>query len=319
MNEVLPQKRCYRDCTESCCYGSTFSQDAENSLRAASVVSVTQVRRYLRLVYLAHFGVQWTWLDKLHGLQSELDANGDRHISFNYHPILMNLAYIVFMSEALLQYRVSDITTYSDSANSQSARTWQAVLTVLCGICGFVGLVFTVLYHVSYEDGHLSSLHSWMGVCALIVLGSQTAISVNVLFDNIDEYLPEKVQRLLKRVIQPEDDVSKRRNIDFRSLVGSEYKTYIYLLAYLGGIVSILTGLQRKQGLILCEEIYCSEKVLPNVLVLLTVLCAILTSAAYVSPDYDGSLARLADELIVSVTNADKCASKPSRSRQAKF
>ncbi|KAK3242131.1 hypothetical protein CYMTET_48158 [Cymbomonas tetramitiformis] len=319
MDEVLPQKQCYRDCAESCYYGSTFSQDAETSLKAASVVSVTQVRRYLRLGYLAHFGVQWTWLDKLHGLQSELDANGDRHISFNYHPIFMNMAYIVFMSEALLQYRVSDITAYSDSANSQSARIWQAVLTVLCGICSLVGLVFTVLYHVSYEDGHLYSLHSWMGICALIVLGSQTAISADVLFDRIEVYLPEKVQRLLKRVLHTEDDVSKRRNVNFRTLGGSEYKTYVYLLAYLGGMVSILTGLQRKQGLIQCEETYCAERVLPNVLVLLTVFCAILTSAAYVSPDYDGSLARLADELIVSVTNADKSASKPSHSWQAQF
>ena len=58
-----------------------------------------------RLLAVAVFGTIVWWVQRLGGVAARPDPGGSTSRLFNWHPILMTLAFAVLMSEALLAYR----------------------------------------------------------------------------------------------------------------------------------------------------------------------------------------------------------------------
>lgn len=130
--------------------------------------------RILALVVLALVAA---WVSLLGGLAAGADDGGKTGRLFNWHPLLMTLAYVVFMTEALLSYRAPWAGGGGASVPRPRRKLAHASCHALAAACAAGGLAAAWRSHTlaSPPIPNLYSPHSFVGMAALTLFGLQAA------------------------------------------------------------------------------------------------------------------------------------------------
>uniref|UniRef100_A0A0G4GR05 Cytochrome b561 domain-containing protein n=1 Tax=Chromera velia CCMP2878 TaxID=1169474 RepID=A0A0G4GR05_9ALVE len=121
---------------------------------------------------LAHFSVflifvmtlVWTFgYKELGGLGSKAGK------LFNWHPVLMVLGFVVFMGEAMIAFRSSEL-------QRNSRKTLHGVLNTLGFISALCGIIVVFKFHSDMGFPDFYSAHSYAGILVFVVAGIQQMI-----------------------------------------------------------------------------------------------------------------------------------------------
>ncbi|XP_043914930.1 lysosomal membrane ascorbate-dependent ferrireductase CYB561A3 isoform X2 [Protopterus annectens] len=88
---------------------------------------------------------------------------------FNWHPVLMVTSLVILYGNAIIIYRIP-------SSQSGSKLPWKilhAGVTLVALLMSVVGLVAVFMFHAQSKIPHLYSLHSWVGLSAVILFACQ--------------------------------------------------------------------------------------------------------------------------------------------------
>ena len=116
-------------------------------------------------------------------------AEGDAKRVFNWHPVLMVLAYSI-MNVAALIFRVSGTSSYqtlsrgNSEARTKRRSTMKAIhgyVWVACFLIGMVGILAVVKSHNDAVSGYIAnlySLHSWVGCLVMSLYTLQLLVGI---------------------------------------------------------------------------------------------------------------------------------------------
>ncbi|CAH8559746.1 unnamed protein product [Schistosoma rodhaini] len=121
------------------------------------LVIISQIFGLLAVILTA------VWLGKYWGGFSWTNAN----TVFNYHPLFMVLGLVFLYGDAILVYRVFR------SFRKLPIKILHAVLHILAFLFGVLGIKAVFDMHNALLIPNLYSLHSWLGITAIIVFGLQ--------------------------------------------------------------------------------------------------------------------------------------------------
>eukprot|EP01147_Barroeca_monosierra_P010616 gene10616-2738_t len=118
----------------------------------------------VRLLYVAYFIlfgflVSWT--------QQRFSTLGDATISFNYHPLLMSIAWVFCSTEAALSFRSPG------NAKRQKRKLYHATMNFISFGFSISGIVIVFLNHQQKKSNHLSTQHSWIGLATAVCMTVQ--------------------------------------------------------------------------------------------------------------------------------------------------
>lgn len=121
-----------------------------------SVVNMFSSLRILStFVGLALFGLGCYWA---------VQATGGKAITFDYHPMFMLLAFVVFMTEGLNAYYADFFILISKGdphGRTEWTRKWHAGAQILACICAVLGWLFIYLAHEQGGKPHFPVNASW--------------------------------------------------------------------------------------------------------------------------------------------------------------
>lgn len=169
-------------------------------------------------------GVVGLWVYLLGGLGWR---PGRARLAFNWHPLMMTTAF-VFMTVASLAFRFP---------LHSSDRRWtkygqHALLWLVSGACMIFGIVGVFHSHddpISGLIANLYSLHSWLGVLALVLYGYQFTVGASTFACNLRGLKPAQKAALLR----------------LHQALGPAI--------YLSMAVTILVGIQEKESIVNCR------------------------------------------------------------------
>ncbi|KAK9918139.1 hypothetical protein WJX75_001570 [Coccomyxa subellipsoidea] len=99
----------------------------------------------------------------------------DTGVIFNWHPLLMTLAFPVLMGEALLAYR----TPVASSLDRGQRKLLHALLQIIAVVAAVLGVIAAFQSHnlkAPMKIPNLYSAHSYLGIFTLILLGLQAIL-----------------------------------------------------------------------------------------------------------------------------------------------
>lgn len=94
---------------------------------------------------------------------------------FNWHPVLMICAFVLFMGEALIAFRILPLDRYTQKVLHLSLQT------VALGTAT-VGVVFIFDFHTQNKLAHFYNIHSTLGLAALCLFVVQYVLGVTAFF-----------------------------------------------------------------------------------------------------------------------------------------
>ena len=141
-------------------------------LGTASRTSLVSI--LLRGVQIAIVALIIVWVVLLGGLRFTPTPKGDGNdtgLLFNWHPLLMTLAFIVCMGEAVLAYK-APVLRLSDRP---ARKTWHVTMHTAAFVLGSLGIVAAIQSHNLKRPNpvpNFYSTHSFLGllVCSMLVL-----------------------------------------------------------------------------------------------------------------------------------------------------
>ena len=111
-------------------------------------------------------------------------SEGDAKRVFNWHPVLMIVAYSI-MNVAALIFRVSGTSSYQTSNRGISDRgiikAIHGYVWVACFLIGSVGMLAVIKSHNDAVSGYIAnlySLHSWVGVLVMTLYTLQLLVGI---------------------------------------------------------------------------------------------------------------------------------------------
>mmetsp|Transcript_3547 Transcript_3547/g.6009 ORF Transcript_3547/g.6009 Transcript_3547/m.6009 type:complete len:254 (+) Transcript_3547:150-911(+) len=220
-----------------------------------SLVPMKIASVFLRLFYVAWVTVMLIWIS-LDGLNwFDAEKKDDKSvISFNLHPLMMSLGVLVLMSEAVISYRVYEAV---HGFSHMSAKRIHSGLQLSAMIFMAVGLTIVFKNHKEKAIPHLYTAHSWIGVGVTSLMALQALGGVLAFFVNTNSNL--------KTLMLP-------------------VHRYTGIATYMLAVAAILMGLQEKSTFLkgspqCASNAYCSQIIFANVLSVLAVLIAALTTS----------------------------------------
>jgi len=190
-------------------------------------------------------------------------------ISFNLHPLMMSLGVLVLMSEAVISYRVYEAV---HGFSHMSAKRIHSGLQLSAMIFMAVGLTIVFKNHQEKAIPHLYTAHSWIGVGVSSLMALQALGGVLAFFVNTNSNL--------KTLMLP---VHRYTGMATYMLAVA---AILMVLTYILHVLSRFTqkGLQEKSTFLkgsppCATNAYCSQIVFANVLSVLAVLIAALTTS----------------------------------------
>jgi hypothetical protein len=200
-----------------------------------------------KMFQLALLVVLVAWVVSLGGLSST-----DGVLSFNWHPLLMVLAFPVFMADALMAYRLERELNLSHLA----AKSTHATLHSLALAFTAAGVAAIVVNHEQNGIAPLYSAHSWLGLSTLILLAAQFFLALFLFVGNLTP------AHLRKQALP----------------VHRAFGLSVFAL----GLATMLTGITEKQHFLKCPNggKFCYKKMLAGAAAVL--LAAVGVSVGFV-------------------------------------
>jgi len=173
------------------------------------------------------------WIFQLGGLAT---AQGKAKLVFSWHPLLMILSFL-FMTVATLSFRLARVVGGGAFPPlSRPVAKWGHGLCWAIAVgCMILGLIAVFRSHndpVSGFIANLYSLHSWIGITVVILYGCQFVVGISA-FGGI----PISFLRF--------SPTTKFRLLQLHTWVGP--------ILYQGVILTILLGIQEKEGFVGCS------------------------------------------------------------------
>lgn len=119
--------------------------------------------------------VYWTWAYR-GGVAWTADPNKNWAPLFNWHPLMMQLGFICFFSEAALLFRSS---SKRPKATSKLVHMTLQIVSLLLGI---VAIVLCYIFKGLGGFAHFYSTHSWIGLVAIALFAVQVVSGVWVFY-----------------------------------------------------------------------------------------------------------------------------------------
>lgn len=127
-------------------------------LKATPFAAVTQVLgiagAVMVLVWCIYFmgGLAWEATNK--------------SLIFNIHPVLMLIGLVFIGGEAIISYKTLPL-------NKETKKVIHMVLHAIALVLGIIGICAAFKYHNESSIVNLYSLHSWLGICIIVLYGIQ--------------------------------------------------------------------------------------------------------------------------------------------------
>ncbi|XP_075247550.1 uncharacterized protein LOC142340737 [Convolutriloba macropyga] len=102
-------------------------------------------------------------------------------VIFNWHPLLMCIAFPVLMGEALIAYKAP--LCFADKAPRELKKKLHIILHCLALVLVIIAVIAVFKSHSLKQPAptpDLYSLHSWLGILTLSVLGQQVCLSADI-------------------------------------------------------------------------------------------------------------------------------------------
>uniref|UniRef100_A0A8C7LFG6 Lysosomal membrane ascorbate-dependent ferrireductase CYB561A3 n=1 Tax=Oncorhynchus kisutch TaxID=8019 RepID=A0A8C7LFG6_ONCKI len=113
----------------------------------------------LCVVFVSYWNIEWrggfAW-----------DAS---FLQFNWHPVLMVTGLVVLYGNAAILYRIP----FTWSQRKQHWKLVHAALLLSSLILSILGLCAVFDFHTGYHIPNLYSLHSWVGICTVVLFTAQ--------------------------------------------------------------------------------------------------------------------------------------------------
>ncbi|KAK3447212.1 hypothetical protein EUGRSUZ_A02792 [Eucalyptus grandis] len=90
----------------------------------------------------------------------------NKSLIFNLHPVLMLIGLIIIGGEAIITYKTLPL-------NKETKKVIHMVLHAIALILGIIGVYAAFKYHNESSIANLYSLHSWLGICIIVLYGIQ--------------------------------------------------------------------------------------------------------------------------------------------------
>eukprot|EP00667_Euglena_gracilis_P018246 EG_transcript_19366 len=101
----------------------------------------------------------------LKGFQWEKGLDGEQVVSFNWHALLMTLAFVLVMNEGVFAFRLQNGEKVGPTSPHRHARKlFHMGLNFLAVATGTAGITIIFVNHAQHGYAHLHSAHSWFGV-----------------------------------------------------------------------------------------------------------------------------------------------------------
>ncbi|KAI7690427.1 Cytochrome b reductase 1 [Sarcoptes scabiei] len=110
----------------------------------------------VEILALVLFVLCFCWMLQLGGF------GFDSHTIFNFHPLCMTLGMIICNANGILIYRSTKNWPY------RRQKTFHLVLQTFSIVISWIGFISVYVFHSDNQITHFYSLHSWLGLTALI-------------------------------------------------------------------------------------------------------------------------------------------------------
>jgi cytochrome b561 len=220
------------------------------------------LRGLLLATQLAVFIILFTWIFgflggvSLRPIKAGFAAgSNDTNRLFNWHPLLMTLAWIGFSAEALLAYR----SPYIKDLNRQQQKTLHATLNTTALFTAILAVIFAWKSHTLKRPDPIPNLyspHSWLGVLTL-------SLAVVHLLIGVGTYVWPKLSASRRAAAYP-------------------YHAFLGAVTFSMALATMLIGIQEKTSFVqvfMKAPVYSPAIRLPAVLALFVVLTGILLAA----------------------------------------
>jgi len=113
------------------------------------------------------------WISRLGWFKPEQSSDGGDAVSFNWHPLLMTLAFPVLMTEGMMAYKLEHDHGVSHGTSKRVHGSLQGASLLFAAI----GVALVFANHQQKGIPHLYSAHSWLGIATLTLLVVQAGIA----------------------------------------------------------------------------------------------------------------------------------------------
>lgn len=113
------------------------------------------------------------WISHLGWFQPEQSSGGGDAVSFNWHPLLMTLAFPLAMTEGMMAYKLEHDHGVSHGTSKRVHGSLQGASLLFAAI----GVALVFVNHEQKGIPHLYSAHSWLGIATLTLLIVQAGIA----------------------------------------------------------------------------------------------------------------------------------------------
>lgn len=170
------------------------------------------------------------WIAKLGGLSTQ--PQGQAKLVFNWHPLFMILSFL-FMTVATLSFRFSPLLLPTRLQIPRPvAKLGHGLCWAMAAFCMILGLVAVFHSHndpVSGFIANLYSLHSWIGIMIVLLYFGQLLAGLSAFGIPFSLGMPPTMKFILMQI-----------------------HTFLGPVIYQGVIVTILLGIQEKEGYVGC-------------------------------------------------------------------
>jgi len=142
-------------------------------------INLDYLRLWNTLLFLVLLLV-WIWRS-LDGFNTKPAPGGGRAVSFNWHPLLMTIAFLLFMGEGVFAFRLPSGAKVEPGNQSRLLRKkYHMTLNLLALLIAGAGTIMILVNHTQLKYGHLQTAHSWVGITVLALALSQWVVGFAV-------------------------------------------------------------------------------------------------------------------------------------------
>jgi hypothetical protein len=219
-----------------------------------------------RAAWVVLLGLVGSWVGKhLGGVAVGVGDGTDTSRLFNWHPVLMTLAFGGLMTEGLLAFRGHPLVVVFAGPQSQraAAKRLHGALHGLAALCIALGLLSVFQSHNLKKPKpmpNLYSAHSFLGLAAVALFGLQALAG------------------FLAYAVQAPSPEQRRALLPVHRALG--------YCAWVVGIIALATGVQEKQGFSMGDDKYAPSVRIAGLVLLALAATFVTTSLVVLLPGF---------------------------------
>ncbi|EDQ84830.1 uncharacterized protein MONBRDRAFT_29853 [Monosiga brevicollis MX1] len=132
----------------------------------------------MRILYITYFILLAAMLRWDGALNQLCYPSGECVLAFNYHPLLLSVAWLFCIAESLSAYKTAPLVF----APRDLRKRYHAFMNLIALALGWVGAAVAFKNHAAGKKPHLASIHSWLGLATLMLLTFQFIYGAFVYF-----------------------------------------------------------------------------------------------------------------------------------------